>query len=120
MAKKPIPLAQIIHISDLHICQGYSDRAELERQRRLGRLAFGGLRLKARDWIQKFDLLGWSDGTLDHDADAQGAFGKYLIKLENEAPEWFSDGEYPMPSTWLLDTGDLTTFGDRPSMTYGQ
>lgn len=115
-----IPLAQIIHISDLHVCQDYDDRRMIAREARLGRLALARLRGLGRDLIERFDVGGWHEGTLDHDAGAEGAFGSFLDDLETVYPAWFTEAKGAgLPSTWLVDTGDLTTFGDAGSLRAG-
>ena len=58
-----VPVLQIIHVSDLHFCDGYSDQAKLAREGRMWRLWL-------RRVIEKRDWFGWHEGTLDHDETA--------------------------------------------------
>lgn len=108
------PVLQIIHVSDLHFCDGYSDQAKLAREARIWRQWL-------RRTIERRDWFGWHEGTLDHDETAANAFLSFLQAMRSEDGEWFPDevGK-PNPPTWLVDTGDATTFGDEPSFTTAQ
>jgi hypothetical protein len=104
------PVLQIIHVSDLHVCAGHSDQAKLARDGRMWRL-------RLRRLIEKRDWFGWHEGTLDHDDTAEATFTAFLSDLRAEDGEWFPDhADRPNPPTWLIDTGDGTTFGDASSM----
>lgn len=104
------PLLQLIHVSDLHFRKGRSDRAALALS---GRLADR----KARVLVEKHDIGGWHEGTLGHDQTAVTAFREWLLGLRSSAPAWFGDpGRDAAPQTWLVDTGDATTFGDAESL----
>ncbi|HEX2828613.1 MAG TPA: hypothetical protein VHP37_19825 [Burkholderiales bacterium] len=120
MANTVARLAQVIHVTDLHMCRDYKDRRALEAECRNGRLAFARARLAVRDAVDRLDLYGWREGTLDEDVGAEDAFGRYLTELPGSAPEWFGGGGEAVPATWLVDTGDLTTYGDAVSMTRGR
>jgi 3',5'-cyclic AMP phosphodiesterase CpdA len=109
-----VPVLQIIHVSDLHFCDGYSDQAKLAREGRMWRLWL-------RRVIEKRDGFGWHEGTLDHDETAAAAFQSFLQDMRAEDGEWFPDEVgTPNPPTWLIDTGDATTFGDAASFKTAQ
>lgn len=101
------PLLQIIHVSDLHCCSNYDDKQKLIRQRAY-------LRLRARELAERFDLGGWHEGTLGHDSVALERFEQFLVGLADSEKEWF--GSKTGAQTWLIDTGDATTFGDEHSL----
>ena len=102
---KLIPALQIVHITDLHLCAGYSDRGKIAKERRL----FG---IQLRKLVEKKNLFGWHEGTLEHDETCEASFERFLRDLRARAPSWFEGGA----ETWLVDTGDLTTYGDEGSM----
>jgi 3',5'-cyclic AMP phosphodiesterase CpdA len=111
---RPQKVLQIIHISDLHVSEDFSDKAMLAKERRW-------FRLKLRHIIEKRNLFGWHEGTLDHDPTAETDFVDFLRTLTENDPEWFPDsGSDSAPQTWLVDTGDLTTFGDESSLQAGR
>ncbi|HEV8719257.1 MAG TPA: metallophosphoesterase [Candidatus Binatia bacterium] len=96
------PFLQIVHVSDLHVGDPTS-------------LPMGTV----RDWIRKLkrrvstglaDLI--SDGTAPHDPLAVSLFKNFLEEIV-EDPEWKDC------TTWLVDTGDLTSLGDQPSLNLG-
>src|SRR6187549_3459113 len=105
-----VPVLQILHISDLHFCDGFSDQAKLAREGRMWRL-------RLRKILEKRAWFGWHEGTLDHDDTAEAAFLEFLQDMRASDGEWFPDDEGKAnPPTWLIDTGDGTTFGDQASM----
>lgn len=96
------PFLQIVHVSDLHVGDPTS-------------LPMGTV----RDWIRKLkwrvstglaDLI--SDGTAPHDPLAVSLFKNFL-------EEMVQDHEWKGCATWLVDTGDLTSLGDQPSLNLG-
>jgi 3',5'-cyclic AMP phosphodiesterase CpdA len=101
------PVLQIIHVSDLHFCSVRSDKAALTRDERWVGLLFQRL-------IERKNAFGWHEGTLEHDATAVRAFEDFLLDLQANDPVWF--GRADAPPTWLIDSGDATTFGDEASM----
>lgn len=104
------PLLQLIHISDLHFRKGASDRAALALAGRL-------LDRKARDLVEKFNFGDWQEGTLGHDQTAVTAFRAFLVELRRRDSAWFGDPDKAAtPQTWLIDTGDASTFGDAESL----
>lgn len=104
-----VPLLQLVHISDLHVGDGYDDKARIAQQER-------GLRRKLRDILEFHNVAGWREGTLTSDTTAIRALEAFLKSLRVQDGEWFSAPGTPGPETWLLDTGDLTTFGDSKSI----
>lgn len=101
------PVLQIIHVSDLHFCTVRSDEAALTRDRRW-------LGLLVQRLIERRNAFGWHEGTLEHDATAVRAFEDFLSKLRANDRVWFDRED--APPTWLVDSGDATTFGDEASM----
>jgi predicted MPP superfamily phosphohydrolase len=102
-----VPLLQIIHVTDLHVQKGRGDRQALAADDRRGQLWL-------RQQLEKHDLGGWHEGTLGHDETAVAKFEQFLRGLRANDPTWFTDNGGP--ETWLVDTGDATTSGDRASM----
>jgi hypothetical protein len=97
-----VPFLQIVHVSDLHIVDpGFPHRDELLEIDRIAR-PFPPLR----------DM--WIDGTAPHDPLAPAEFEEFLRLLTVDDPEWSCQ------KTWLVDTGDLTTFGDDGSLILGR
>jgi hypothetical protein len=95
------PFLQVIHVSDLHIvADTFSQRPMLR----------GVLRL-AQHWKAAKEYL--EDGMAPHDVLAPDAFLDFAEAIGPQDPEWAN-----LP-TWLVDTGDLTTFGDDDSLSEG-
>jgi hypothetical protein len=91
-----VPFLQIVHISDLHVVDpSFSKRPPLRNLLRW----MNSVR-PLREMIE--------DGTAPHDPGAVRWFVDFLNKLAND-PIWRS-----LP-TVLVDTGDVTTFGDSAS-----
>ncbi len=97
------PVLQIAHISDLHIS---------------ARLVEGRLP-RVADWIARcadpLPFLGpWARHGMDpHDPTAPHQFERFLSRASSSAGGWSGP-------TWLVDTGDLTTFGDEESLVAGK
>ncbi len=96
-------LLQIVHVSDLHIADG----------------ALGG---QLPPWAEKLarctaelPILGpWVRHGLDpHDPAAMTAAEAFVRRITTGRDGWLGP-------TWLVDTGDLTTFGDDASLLRGQ
>jgi len=104
------PLLQIVHISDLHFCDNYDDKQKLIREQRFWRL-------KARRWFEERNVGGWHEGSLGHDSVGLEYFEQFLQDYAANEREWFAaeNAEFT-PQTWLVDTGDATTFGDEQSI----
>lgn len=91
----------------MHFCTVRSDKAALTRDGR-----WAGLLLQRL--IERGNAFRWHEGTLEHDATAVRAFENFLFDLRSNDPEWFNPVD--RPPTWLIDSGDATTFGDEASM----
>lgn len=105
------PILQIVHISDLHVVAGYTDVRDLK----LEKMYF---RLLMRKWMEKRNWFKWREGTAGHDPTAAQAFLRFLQRNGEEGSAWHSSAsEGTPPGTWLIDTGDGTTFGDDKSLT---
>jgi hypothetical protein len=102
-------LLQIIHVTDLHVGAGANIAAIKKKQRQIDRVAHELSRLG--DFT---NFLGWREGTQIHFPRANEAFLDFLEDLRAQDSDWFDE------PTWLLDTGDLTTFGDPESMAEGK
>jgi len=96
---------QIIHISDLHIVK---DNAKFSSKMRVTRWLTRNIK-KLRP---AYDLI--RDGTAPHDQGAPSRFIDYLVSDLASDPSWRG-----LP-TWLVDTGDLTTWGDDDSLDQGR
>src|SRR5579863_10560197 len=97
--KHAVPVLQIIHVSDLHVVlSGAPPRAVRSLKRALRR---AGL----RSWWEFLE-----DGTAGHDTFAPFVFSELVARVTVRDPVWSN------PPTWLVDTGDQTTFGDPPSI----
>jgi 3',5'-cyclic AMP phosphodiesterase CpdA len=115
------PIVQIIHISDLHIVTEWADEANrtLQRLTYLERLRE---RLEESSWPFRKGIVNrlrrWEErlrhGTAPHDPQATEKFFEYIARRAASDEEW---ADQP---TILLDTGDLTTYGDRASLWEGE
>lgn len=100
---------QIIHITDLHVgAYGATPTAEHARGLRRGALFL-------THYLRDGNRFEWNEGMQTHFMEAPGAFAAYLRGARDSEPEWFEE-----TPTWILDTGDLTTLGDVPSITLGK
>lgn len=105
---EPIPLLQIIHVSDTHVQKGRGDKVPLAGNELRFRLWF-------REQLEKRNVGEWHEGTLGHDDTAVLAFERFLRDARVNDKDWFPDGAEG-PETWLIDTGDASTSGDRDSL----
>src|SRR4051812_2803197 len=107
-----LPVLQIIHITDLHVKHLASNRAkELSVGRRLA--------ARVENKFKSSPL--WVAGTPGHLPKAPESFKRFLQELKKREPGWFGDPEdKDSAQTWLIDTGDLTTFGDEDSIKQGK
>ena len=94
------PVLQIIHVSDMHVVATRHPAAQVAR--RLRRLA---ARLKIQPLVNKLD-----DGLAPHDTFAPIMFREFIERIAVADPIW---SKRP---TWVIDTGDQTTFGDDASL----
>src|SRR5947199_4302832 len=111
-----LPILQIIHITDLHVKHITANPAKklYAKRRRFGARLVQNL-------IEQHNLFGWQEGTQGHYPYAPGAFRKFLETWKKNDPKWFGEpGDKDSAQTWLLDTGDLTAFGDEDSIKKGK
>lgn len=104
----PVPLLQIIHVTDLHVQKGRGDRAGLAAKDRR-------LQSWLREQLEASDAFEWNEGTLGHDDTAAADFERFLVNFRARETVWFS-GQEGGPETWLIDTGDASTNGDADSL----
>jgi len=99
----PVPFLQIVHISDLHFMDDTFPAPIRNFVRRWVRSFWPAL----HDWIL--------DATALHDPDAPDLFADFLdeITVRSSEPEWANT------PTCVVDSGDLTTFGDQASLDLG-
>ncbi|MBU4279584.1 MAG: hypothetical protein KKG11_04065, partial [Gammaproteobacteria bacterium] len=105
----PRPLLQIFHITDLHFIDDYDDVARLIAERR-----WFSLLLRKTFSTAKPRMM--HEGTLGHEDTAISAFSRILAAMKKQDKDWFPNGDQEGPHTWIVDTGDATTFGDVRSM----
>jgi DNA-directed RNA polymerase specialized sigma24 family protein len=110
------PLLQIIHVTDLHVKAGTANPAtelQAKKRRALARVA--------QSLIQRFDILGWNEGTQGAYPKAADSFRRFLERWREkdaqEGQDWYGGS---VARTWLVDTGDRTAYGDEASMKKGR
>lgn len=93
------PVLQIVHLSDMHVVSTNNAPAAAIRQ-----------------WVRRFRRAGLSaaadmleDGAAPNDTSAPRMLEQFLPRLVQD-PKWRGC------PTWLIDTGDHTTFGDTASL----
>lgn len=102
MANGFIPFLQIIHVSDLHVVSSsYQGWKGFRFARRFVRRFSSGLERELQD------------GAAPHDPMAVYAFADFLEEVTVKDRVWAN------LKTWIVDTGDLTTFGDTASISKG-
>lgn len=105
------PLLRLIHISDLHMCNDYSDKQMLATR---GMEA----RLYLMNKAEEHDLHGWNAGVAGHKPSAERAFERYLQAVAGADDEWSGGVRAAVPETWLINTGDVSALGDTGSIDY--
>lgn len=108
------PVLQIIHVTDLHMT---ADSANPNHKLHVNRRFSARL---AQKMIERFDLFGWNEGTQGHYRKAAVPFLRFLCDWRKDDQRWYGEPGGDSAQTWLVDTGDLTTFGDEESLTAGQ
>lgn len=98
------PVLQIVHVSDLHVVA--TKHSASTKVRALERLAF---RLGIRPLWEKL-----RDGTAPSDLYAPMFFRLFLSRITSGDQAWRN------VATWLVDTGDQTTYGDASSVSEAQ
>ena len=116
------PLLQLLHISDLHWVHGSTEPWPDWNEMPWSRLVqahyslpdpAGGLREKRR--ALRAELYQFMmDGVSGHDPRTAKAFRRFLESAQLRAGEW--EGK-PL---WIVQSGDLTTFGDDASLQAGR
>lgn len=104
MQEEYSPVLQIVHVSDLHV---KTMTATVNHS--LSSIARAALRR-----IRKHNLYGWKEGTQGNFPLAPAAFERFLRTMKARDTEW---SDIP---TWLIDTGDRSTFGDHDSLAAGE
>ena len=102
MAENIHRVLQIIHISDMHLLANDNAYSAGRRLRQAISILPSSLKAMARS------------NAASHNRFAVKAFNKFIPKITVNDPSWKGS------PTWLLDTGDLTTFGDASSLELGQ
>ncbi len=104
---------QIVHITDLH-CKHIAANAVHRlnaRRRYLARLT--------QYVIERSDLFDWNEGTQGHYRRAPESFRRFLEQWRAKDDQWYGAPGSDSAQTWLVDTGDLTAFGDDGSLRTG-
>jgi hypothetical protein len=78
------------------------------------------LALKHTQLLKRMNAFGWNEGTQTHLHNAPGQFEQFLMQTFGEDPETGLRGPWSGIPTWLVDTGDLTTWGDGDSTAEGK
>jgi 3',5'-cyclic AMP phosphodiesterase CpdA len=116
MARRPV--LQIVHVSDLHFKDTRSSDAKKLND------AWTLLARIIRRIVKRHDLFGWYEGTQGHYPNAPQAFADYIefdLRPKDTKNEWFASTKNPAPPpTWLVDSGDLTAFGDDHAIKLGK
>jgi Calcineurin-like phosphoesterase len=109
-----LPVLQLIHVSDIHFkhCTANAVHPLAAKRRFSARLL--------QHVIEKFDIGGWNEGTQGHYPKAPESFRRFLEDWVRGDDRWYGRPDDPgAAQTWLLDSGDLTAFGDAASITLG-
>jgi hypothetical protein len=110
-----LPVLQIIHITDLH----FKHVAARGVERLYAKRRFASRFLQNR--IEKCDIGGWNEGTQGHYWHAPESFRRFLEWWRSRDDRWYAKSPAEdSASTWLIDTGDLSAFGDPASLTLGR
>jgi 3',5'-cyclic AMP phosphodiesterase CpdA len=114
------PVLQIVHVSDLHFKDTHSGDAKLLES------SWAILERAMRGLAKKYNWFNWHEGTHGHYSQAPDAFSLFLAEdlvqkdlARNRQAEWFHQ-RADRPPTWLVDTGDLSAFGDQPAIDLGR
>lgn len=110
-----LPVLQVIHVSDVHFKHSSASAVHpLNAKRRFAARMVHRL-------VERFDLFDWNEGTQGHYPKAPESFQRFLEGWRAEDKRWYGTvGDDDTAQTWLVDTGDLTAFGDDESLSIGQ
>lgn len=110
-----LPILQIIHVTDLHVkANAANSNHNLNGWRRI--TARG-----TQHMIERFDLFDWNEGTQGNYPKANKGFQRFLQEWRETDGRWYGTPDNRNSArTWLIDTGDLTAYGDDDSLTLGQ
>lgn len=100
------PFLHIVHVSDIH-CRAATSTPDVKMERRARRWIAALRRISSKKADAMLALL--EEGLAGHDPRAHDRFCKFL-RLFAKNPEFHGI------ETWLLDTGDLSSMGDLPSI----
>src|SRR5271156_3317330 len=110
-----LPVLQIIHVTDLHFKHVAARGVEPLYAKRRFAARF------LQDRIEQFNIAGWNEGTQGHYQKAPERFCRFLEWWRGEDDRWYAKSRTEdSAETWLIDTGDLTAFGDQASLTEGR
>src|SRR6202035_4908063 len=99
----PVPFLQIVHISDLHFTDpGFPASIRVFVGRYIKKIW-----QSLHDWIL--------DAMASHNPDAPDLFADFLEEITTRYPE----PEWANQPLCIVDSGDLTTFGDQDSLRMG-
>lgn len=110
-----LPVLQIIHVTDLHVKHINANYAKKFYAKRRYAARF------TQNMIERFDLFGWNEGTQGHYPHAPESFLRFLQKWRDKDKRWYGKrDDEDSAQSWLVDTGDLTAFGDEDSVKLGK
>jgi calcineurin-like phosphoesterase family protein len=110
-----LPVLQIIHVTDLHFKHVAVRGVEPLYAKRRFAARF------LQDRIEQFNIGGWNEGTQGHYQKAPERFCRFLEWWRGEDDRWYAKSRTEdSAETWLIDTGDLTAFGDQASLAEGR
>ncbi|MCI0627700.1 MAG: metallophosphoesterase [Acidobacteria bacterium] len=110
-----LPVLQIIHVTDLHVkhISASPDHKLYATKRRIAARI-------AQKIIENLDLFDWNEGTQGHYYHAPASFSRFLKKWREDDKRWYGKPGEDSAQTWLIDTGDMTAFGDDASLAAGR
>jgi hypothetical protein len=105
-----VPVLQLVHVSDIHFkhCNANAVHPLAAKHRFVQRI------------IEKYNVGGWNEGTQGHYYKAPQSFEHFLAGWLKKDPRWIRTEDPDSAETWLIDSGDLTAFGDQGSIKLGE
>lgn len=117
-----VPVLQIVHVSDMHLIHPDSQKAKKTKAQHRLHFAFEKFKNILPSRIRPY----WSEISQTAEslrAVLSSGFDGHDNSSIEELIEWFGrvrgDEVWSNTPTWLIDTGDQTTFGDDESLDYG-